>query len=215
MLKFSWFEKKHTPSPANIDLAFMKKNCRILFIDDHDVPLIITLKNEGWCVDYWEDVKRMSDLESGQYDLIFLDIGGVGIEYSPKEEGLGILRRLKDANPSVLVIAYSSQEYDFEKQKFYEIADAKLSKSSGALQAMSTIEELLKKKWTIEHQLENIETILLLSKVEKKQIEAIKTILITKHDTKKFDSAIKGLKISGTVITIVTKIAYLIMSFYK
>ncbi len=132
----------------SLPIEEIKKQSKILFIDDEDVALISILRKENWIVDHWKDVQSLTRLESGEFDLIFLDIGGVGQQYSPEKEGFGILERIKSQNPSVLVVAYSGLEFDFSKSKFWELADGKLSKTLGAIDAIELMEGLLKEKFS-------------------------------------------------------------------
>ena len=145
--KFFKKAKVKTIPDLKLNVEEIRKKSKILFVDDEDVELIALLQNEGWHVEHWKDVTSLQQLESGKYDLIFLDIGGVGKQYSPEDEGFGILKRLKKVNPSVLVVAYSGQSFDIEKSEFWSLSDASLTKSSGAIKAIEIMEDLLKDKY--------------------------------------------------------------------
>ncbi|MGB3087490.1 MAG: hypothetical protein WBC53_07175, partial [Phycisphaerae bacterium] len=77
---------------------------RIVVIDDEKeaFPLDV-LASQGYAIDHWGDVKDLQKLETGFYDIIILDIGGVGQELDADNEGLGVLRHIKKVNPSQIV----------------------------------------------------------------------------------------------------------------
>jgi len=124
----------------------VKKRARIVVIDDdkNSFPIEL-LKKEGYQIDYWEDIEDLSKLDDGYYDIIFLDISGVGLEYS-KEEGCGILEHIKKTNPCQIVVAFSGQSFDLSKNRFWEMADDSLPKPVDATRCKEVIDVLLKTK---------------------------------------------------------------------
>lgn len=121
---FNWFKKESLENiQVSIDLNEIRKRARILFIDDEDVPQIKILKAEGFTIEHWKDIKNnLNKIEGGDYDIIFLDIAGVGERYS-REGAIGILKDIKKCNPAVIVIAFSGQKFDIEQTKFFKLAD--------------------------------------------------------------------------------------------
>ena len=67
----------------------MKKRSRLLVIDDGPFPYASLFHRDGYTIERWDVDTDMPKLESGYYDLILLDIQGVGKEYST-QQGLGI-----------------------------------------------------------------------------------------------------------------------------
>jgi len=98
------FKKRKIAELPAPPVAELRRRTRILVIDDdpHSFPFD-TLRREGYAIDYWAKVENLQTLEEGRYDIIFLDIQGVAQEYS-KEDGLGVLEHLKQANPSQMGI---------------------------------------------------------------------------------------------------------------
>lgn len=115
-----------------IPLVELKKRFKILVIDDEEASFPTTaLKNDGYTIDWWPrvDADGLARLESGQYDLIILDIQDIAEPgLSDTGDGLGILRRLKEANPGQLVVAFSGREFDLDAVPFWRFADDALRK---------------------------------------------------------------------------------------
>lgn len=147
---FNWFKKESLENiQVSIDLNEIRKRARILFIDDEDVPQIKILKAEGFTIEHWKDIKNnLNKIEGGDYDIIFLDIAGVGERYS-REGAIGILKDIKKCNPAVIVIAFSGQKFDIEQTKFFKLADDVLKKDAGPIEIKTKIEEFLKEKFSV------------------------------------------------------------------
>jgi CheY-like chemotaxis protein len=47
-------------------------------IDDQDFPYKELFERDGYTVTKWDDVHDLAQLESGEFDLILLDLLGVG-----------------------------------------------------------------------------------------------------------------------------------------
>lgn len=168
----SWFGSKKTVAGLPmISFSEVKKRTRIVVIDDdpNSFPIEI-LKKEGYAIDYWEDVKELSKLEEGAYDIIFLDIDGVGIEYSD-EEGLGILEYLKNKNPSQIVVAFSCHSFDLSKNKFWKLADDSLCKPVQAAKCKEIIDSLIKNKHNPVHYWSSVSQLLMHQGYSEKKIK--------------------------------------------
>jgi CheY-like chemotaxis protein len=103
---FDFFNKK-TNWPS-MKFEEMKKRARILVIDDKPFAYSKLFKNDGYNIEKWDDIKDLPKLETGYYDVILLDIQGVGTKQSV-DQGFGILRHLRRENPSQIIVAYSSR----------------------------------------------------------------------------------------------------------
>lgn len=144
-----WFKKGQLENiQITTDLNEIRKRARILFIDDEDVPQIKVLKKEGFAIDQWKDIKNLKNIEDGNYDIIFLDIGGVGEGYS-REGAIGVLKDIKKSNPSVVLIAFSGQKFAIEQTKFFQLADDVLNKDARAVEIKNRIEDFLKEKFSV------------------------------------------------------------------
>jgi CheY-like chemotaxis protein len=138
-------QKKRWPK---VDHEEIRKRARLLVIDDTEFPYLDLFRRDGYQVDKWDDVEDLHKLESGKFDLILLDIRGVGSEYS-KDEGLGILRHLRHAAPTVMLVAYSDSDFSLEYQEFFELADATLSKRADYVDFKSRVDQLLETRFSL------------------------------------------------------------------
>lgn len=98
---------------------------RILVIDDGEFPYLELFKRDGYTIEQWRDVTDLPALEAGSFDLILLDLRGVGRAES-RDEGFGLLKHLRATSPAQIVIAYSNSDLSLEYQPFFRDADAVL-----------------------------------------------------------------------------------------
>ncbi len=101
-------------------------------------------------MDKWDDLENLNDLEAGKFDVILLDIQGVGQIYSPQQQGLGIIRHLKSHNPAQVIVAYSNADWSLKYQEFFDMADASLSKNQDYFEFRTAIDKLLKARFSLE-----------------------------------------------------------------
>jgi DNA-binding NtrC family response regulator len=125
-------EKSIESVQGKFDFDSRRRSARILVIDDDENSFepFKPLQREGYGITFWTKVEDLTKLEQGHYDIVILDILGVGQEWSPDEQGFGILELLKARNPGQIVVAYSGETFDFSKQKFYRMADDMIPKQS-------------------------------------------------------------------------------------
>lgn len=147
-----WWKNKNLPLTLvnrHFDINTLKRRLRLLVIDDEDVFPLQLFRDNGYNIERWEKVKDYRSLENGDYDIIILDILNVATELSD-EDGFGVLESLKKHNPSQIVIAYSAHSFDFSKQKFWELADAKINKPSLFLKIKETVDNTITECFTLE-----------------------------------------------------------------
>ena len=82
---WSLFKK---PTWPEISLDEIKKRARLLVVDDSDFPYQSLFGRDGYTLEKWPDITDLPKLESGYFDIVLLDLQGVGREQS-KEQGLG------------------------------------------------------------------------------------------------------------------------------
>ena len=133
-------------------LSELKSNLKIKIIDDHDIFPVEGFKEFGYHVDRWEilNYERLKELRDGNYDIIVLDIHDIAKDIAEKD-GLDILEDLKTNNPAQVIIAYSGHSFDLSKNRFWELADEKLSKPTPFLSTQQTIDLLIEKVFTIDY----------------------------------------------------------------
>jgi CheY-like chemotaxis protein len=132
------------------------KRARILVIDDGEFPYLTLFQEGGYTVQQWKDVTDLSALENGDYDLILLDLRGVGRKHSA-DEGFGILKHIRETAPAQIIIAYSNEDLSLDYQKFFRDADATLHKTKNDyVEYKRTVDSLLERKFSLGFYLDRI-----------------------------------------------------------
>ena len=130
------------PIPAP-DLEAVRKNSRILVIDDQAFPAMKSFTKDRYHFERWPAIKNLTQLTEGHWDLILLDIQGVGVTESPALQGLGILKAIKTANPAQAVIVYSAQPQMLSSNEYLALADAVFDKGRSYVEYKTKVDELL------------------------------------------------------------------------
>lgn len=165
------FKKKQWPK---LSIDEIRKRARILVIDDSDFFYLQLFKNDSYTIEQWKDVDDLQKLESGYYDVILLDIQGVGKKQS-KDQGFGILKHLKQACPAQIVIAYSNANFSLKYQEFFKNADATLAKTADYVEFKRIVDNLLIQRFSMGFYIDKI--IKLASPyVSSQDIDKIKTL---------------------------------------
>lgn len=177
-----WLHKrKMSDINGKFDFERRKRSVRILVIDDDQNSFMPfkPLKKEGYDVEFWKDVEDLGKLEQGIYDIVILDIRGVGKEWCPDEEGFGIIDLLKKRNPSQIVVAYSGETFDFTKGKFYRMADDMIPKQSvDPGTCKSVIDNLICTKLSPNSLWKTIEEILANNGIQPRKINRIESKIV-------------------------------------
>jgi len=152
---FSFFRKFEWPQ---ISFDEIKKRARLLVIDDHGFPYQGLFERDGYTIEKWPDVTDLPKLESGYYDIVLLDLHGVGREQSA-DQGLGILRHLRRVAPAQITIAYSNADWSLRYQEFFNLADAVLPKSSDYVDFKRQVDDLLQKRFSLGFYVTRVQTL--------------------------------------------------------
>lgn len=131
------------PPPPEPDIEKVRKHARVLVIDDQAFPAQRNFTRDGYHFERWPSVRNLSQLTDGDWDLILLDIQGVGMNESPELQGLGILKHIKKTNPAQAVIIYSAQPQRVSSSEYLLLADAVLDKGMSYLEYKERVDELL------------------------------------------------------------------------
>ncbi len=151
-MKFPWWRKKEW---KQWDIAEIRKRSRLLVIDDSEFPYQVLFERDGYNIDKWSDVEDLPRLESGYYDLLLLDIQGVGAKHS-HEDGLGILKHLNKVCPALVVIAYSTADFSLEKKEFFDLADDTLAKGEDYLAFKRAVDKVLGRRYALGFYLDRV-----------------------------------------------------------
>jgi DNA-binding response OmpR family regulator len=143
------FWKRKKQSWPDMPFDEVKKRARLLVIDDDVFAYLELFKADGYAIDHWPDVQDLTKLENGTYDLILLDVQGVGKSISPSEQGLGVLRHLRAVAPAQVIIAFSNADFSLKYHDFFSQADATLPKSADYVDFKRKVDELLKERFSL------------------------------------------------------------------
>lgn len=135
-------------SHGPLDGETVRKRARVLVIDDQEPPMRSLFERDGYHVERWPEIKNLSQLTDGHYDLILLDIHGVGLNESPDEQGLGILRHIKSSNPAQIVVMYSARPQNISARDVLLLADEVLDKDESYVRYKETVDKLLQRRWS-------------------------------------------------------------------
>lgn len=136
------------PLPPVPSIETVRKAARVLVIDDHVFPALATFERDGYHFERWASIKNLSQLTDDHYQLILLDINGVGLKESPDLQGLGILQHIKVTNPAQPVIIYSSKPQAITSTEYLQLADAVLDKGMSYVGYKEVVDDLLLRRAT-------------------------------------------------------------------
>lgn len=124
------------------------KRARVAIVDDEEPEVLADLRHQGISVDYLQSTEDPSfcKVESGLYDLLLLDYGGVGDSFG--DQGLDVLRHLRRVNPGLRILAYTARTFDASKADFFRLADGVLKKDAGIRETLEEIESQLRDSMT-------------------------------------------------------------------
>lgn len=143
-----WF---NTTLPAPPTLEELRKRSRILVIDDQEFPFLGLFKRDTYSIERWPEVENLQKLTDGFFDVILLDIHGVGLVESPRRQGLGIMEHIKNVNPAQAVILYSSKPQSITNRNVLLLADEVLDKSAEYLEYKQAVDQLLLRRYSAEY----------------------------------------------------------------
>lgn len=124
------------PSPLDQIKCFS-----ILVVDDEVFPYVKQLKNDGFNIERVPDIKRYADIEQFQYEVLLLDVHGIGAGVGATHGGLDLIEYIKQKNPTQRVVSYTAAKWGVDEHDQMGKADAALSKSAGYAKFRSTIEQ--------------------------------------------------------------------------
>lgn len=120
---FSWFKTKKEPESSPVkeltqeEFEKAKFKARIAFVDDEEIVHVERLREDGYNIHTTSDIENIDNFLRKKYHVVVLDIQGIGQNISPKSEGWGILKYLKNECPNLVVIMYTGAEWSITKYK--------------------------------------------------------------------------------------------------
>ena len=138
--------EKEWPTVSHDEIV---RRARILVIDDGPFPYKTLFERDGYTIQQWPDVTDLHALEHGEFDLILLDLIGVGTAES-SDEGFGLLKHIREVSPAQIVVAYSNSDLSLEYQPFFRDADAVLHKTKADyVEFKRTVDGLLADRFSL------------------------------------------------------------------
>ena len=142
----------------------LRKRVKVVVIDDDEDHFPTEdLKSMGYSIDWWPivDVNRLRRLETGDFDIVILDIQGVAEKgLSDTGDGLGILRRIKEVSPYQVVVAFSGKKYDLAAVPFWRLADDALTKPVTMIECEQLLDRLITQHVSISSYWEGVRALL-------------------------------------------------------
>lgn len=153
-----------------------RKKYKIAIVDDEirDFP-IEYLKSLGYSVSTYESISLNEVDRLLSFDIIFLDVKGV-VKEDFETGGAKLLKLVKKAKPSVMVVAVSSGKYQLNLNSFFENSDDVLNKPIREMDIENSITELIKCNIDLNSMAEQLSNMIICSK--SKQEKAINKNLI-------------------------------------
>lgn len=185
---FDWIVGRKPKPWPELPLEEIRKRARILVIDDSDFFYLELFQKDGYTVQKWDDVEDLQKLESGYYDVIFLDIQGVGKQQSA-DQGLGIIRHLKSVRPTQIIVAYSNADWPLKYKEFFDLADASLDKRGDYVDFKKVLDGLLLARFSLGFYLDAVERVAASSRAPK-DIRGSAERAILQRDVKVFELAL-------------------------
>jgi hypothetical protein len=136
------FKKSKKKKFAKKSLPELKDRTRILLIDDEETSLVESLKGEGWHIKYMADLDKYNNTDLKDAHIVCVDIKGVGKKLNIKEEGLGLVRNIKEKYPEKRIILCSSISTHDIFDNAIDLVDKKVYKDGQTHPFDSAIEEL-------------------------------------------------------------------------
>jgi response regulator RpfG family c-di-GMP phosphodiesterase len=198
-------------------LSELRKRAKLLVIDDQSFSYVELFNRDGYAIEKWDDVKDLCKLETGYYDIILLDIHGVGREISPKEQGFGVLKHIRSVNPAQIIVAYSNESWSFKYSEFFDLADAKLDKNDDYVAFKEKIDTMLQNRFSLGFYVRKIETEASPYNVNTKKLYSLSENAILTNSPGKLESYLKPIvdnkEIINNILLIASSATQLLSSF--
>lgn len=200
-----------------LSLPNLVQRTRIVVIDDVETefPFKILREQFGFSIDYWKDVLSLEKLEQGFYDIIILDIGGIGLDLDKENEGVGVLKHIKHVNSQQIVVAFSGQSHKTEQIPFFKLADQYVPKPANAITWKETLDDLMQSRISAAYYWNGLKKMLIDSGCRNRTIRKLEQEIIRSTKSNNTDFLMLTRNSLGTVdnlttiTSIITKIAAL------
>lgn len=97
-------------------LSSLRRVATILVVDDSPFPYLADFKEDGYNIEQHFRVDSIEKLQRRADDIVILDIRGVAKHLSARD-GLGVADMLRLGDPSVVLIIYSSGDFNIAEER--------------------------------------------------------------------------------------------------
>jgi len=140
---------------SNEEFEKLKFKARIALIDDDEISHVRRLQKDGYNIVDLSDITEIDDFIRKKYDVVVLDIQGVGKDLSQNSEGWGILKYLKTECPHLVVIMFTGADWSVTKYKhLVDMADDFIGKDLEFLDFKSKLDSGIRKAFSPKFHLE-------------------------------------------------------------
>ena len=124
----------------------LRKRTQILFVDDEPLDSILeSIRLSGWNVRQVQEIQSIYADEVKNSDIIFVDYKNVGKTLTPSEEGIGLLKYLRQKYPNKYLIFFSGYAGFVPGHEVHGIADGWIQKNADPYIYVERIESAAKK----------------------------------------------------------------------
>jgi len=213
---FNFGKKDKLKEIDNQSFETTKFRAKIAVIDDEEFPHMELLTDEGYNVTNFTDIKNIETFISKNYDVLILDIQGVGREIAGSEEGWGVLEYLKRIHPHLVVVVFTGADWSITKYKEKsDLADYIIGKDSEYLTFKMKLDAAIRKALSYDYHIKIFKKELQNLGFESKAVEdIIKKYGHNKEKTKskilkKFDGE-KAIKVTDDLLGVLSSIQSLL-----
>jgi len=173
-----FWKKKQGTTAASVPTADLRKRVKILLVDDDENALPLDfLRSNGFTIEQWTSVRDLRRLEQGDFDIIILDIRGVTEPAVCADDGLGILRHLKEYNPAQVIIAFSGQNYAMDAHRFFRLADDVLMKPVDGVRCIELLDSVIGTAITVDHYWKGLKDVLKTGGLDERQCDRLEATI--------------------------------------
>jgi CheY-like chemotaxis protein len=127
--------------------SYNKLSKSVVIVDDNPENYPVDyLRDFGFTVKVIESISLSDISQLYNYDLIILDITGIVLE-DPVRGGLELLKRIKEVDPTKLIISASSKRFDPTLTDFFKLSDSQIKTPISETNLENKINEMFKKKF--------------------------------------------------------------------
>jgi len=190
----------------DLSIDEIRKRARVVVIDDAEFYYHSLFQKDGYTIDKWDDVTDLQKLEAGFYDIILLDIHGVGKTQS-SDEGLGIIKHLKRVRPAQIIVAYSNADWPLKYKEFFDLADATLDKRGDYVDFKRKVDELLSARFSLGFYVDRIAEMLGDKAVDPEKLRSTTQKAILRRDPKILEKLLRANNVDLDAIRLVLQVA--------